>query len=463
MLINRKPKEIEEAIKQFQLAISLDDTFAMAYGQLATSYWHLFNYGNIERETAFNSMRKNIDKAMMLNNNLGYAYAALGHYYKDKDLLVTDENTKNYKEALKKAYEMEPNNPEIIMWYASSLGGDDDKSIEMYLKAEKIDPLAPIIKNNLAITYKYRKEYQKSEEVAKKNIALNPEFIASRILLIEMLTTPPNSKLGEGFIEAFKAYKKYPENLDVLKLLANLSSSLDLFKVSEEIEETITKIYPENMSFMEVKMNNLMFRKKFEEAIKFTEDFVKKIGLPNGSTPRLSFELFKFQFLGQDAEVYSDYIKKYHPIYLSDTLTTFKSEDEILVIPEIITILRKVNAPKQTADRLLKIYISTTEKEYKHNGNITKEAQYILNRLSIIAGLKGDEKLFSEIQHEIYFNRKDKNYNQLQFDLNPTFDKIRNTPEVILIFKKISDDLATMRAKAVEFLKAESVWEQYKE
>ena len=465
LLINRKPKEIEEAIKQFQLAITLDDTFAMAYGQLATSYWHLFNYGNIERETAFNNMRKNIDKAMMLNTNLGYAYAALGHYYKDKDLLVTDENTKNYKEALKKAYEMEPNNPEIIMWYANSLSGVDDKKIEMYLKAEEIDPLAPIIKNNLAITYKFRKEYHKAEEVAKKNIELNPEFVASRILLIEMLTTPPNSKLGEGFIEAFKAYKKYPESLNVLKLLADLSTSLSLFKVSEEIEETITRVYPENTSFMEVKFNNLINAKKFKEAIKFMDDVDKKTGIQIGSSAMLLGQLFKFQFLNQNAEAPYNYIKKYHPIYLSDTttLSTLKYKNEIEALPQIINIFRKVKVPKETTDRLLKIYISKTEVVYQYGGDITKETVFILNLLSNIAGLKGDGKLFYDIQNEIYFNRKNKTYSKLQFDLDPTFDKIRNAPEVKLIHKKIAEDLATMRAKAVEFLKSEGVWEQYKE
>lgn len=463
LLINRKPKDIEEAIKEFKKAISLDDKFAEAYAKIATSYSHLFSYGNINRKIAFKNMRDNVDKALLLNNNLGSAYAALGHYYKDRNQQYNEEDNNSYKEAMKKAYELEPNNPEIIMWYGNSLDADDDKRIDMYLKAHKIDPLAPVIMQNLANTYKFRKEYEKAEGYAKKNIEINPEFIRPRIFLIEMITTAPNSKLGEGFIEAYKAYKKYPENLDVLTLLANLSSNLSLFKVAEEMGETITRVYPENDSFIGVKFNNLMNRKNYKEAVKLIADFLKKINLEEGSINKLGFEIFRNQIAKKTPEVSYTYIKKHHPILFSDTLTTFQSEDMISILPDVITVFRKVNEPKQTIDRLLKIYTSKTKKDYKFNGDITKEELFTLNKMLNIAALNGDASLYSQILKERYFNRKNKNDNTTQFNSDPLFDDIRNAPEVKQIQKRIKEDLAIMRAKAVEFLKSEGIWEKYKE
>ena len=463
LLVNRKPKEIEEAIKQFKLAISLDDTFAMAYAKLATSYSHLFEYGNIKREIAFKNMRDNVDKALLLDNTLGSAYAALGHYYKDRAQQSNDDDQKSYKEAMKKAYELEPNNPEIIMWYGNSIDAEDDKRIEMYLKAHQIDPLAPVIMQNIASNYKFKKEYQKAEEYTKKNIALNPEFIGSRTFLIEMITDSPNSKLGEGFIEAYKAYQKYPENLDVLFLLANLSSDLSLFKVAEEVGETITRVYPENDSFLGVKFNNLMNRKNYEEATKFMTDYFNKINLEEGIMNRLGLEIFKNQIANQKPELLYTYIKKHHPIFFSDTLSIAASDDVILMLPEVITIFKKVNASKVTIDRLQKIYISKTEGEYKFNGDITKEEPFVLNRISTIAALTNDGKLYSEIQNELFFNRKNKVNTSLQFDFDPINDGIRNQPEVIQIHKRIKEDLAIMKVKAIEFLQAEGVWDKYKE
>tara|TARA_R110002072_G_scaffold91260_3_gene203609 strand:- start:779 stop:3043 length:2265 start_codon:yes stop_codon:yes gene_type:complete len=463
LLINRKPKDIEEAIKEFKKAISLDDKFAEAYAKIATSYSHLFSYGNINRKIAFKNMRDNVDKALLLNNNLGSAYAALGHYYKDRNQQYNEEDNNSYKEAMKKAYELEPNNPEIIMWYGNSLDADDDKRIDMYLKAHKIDPLAPVIMQNLANTYKFRKEYEKAEGYAKKNIEINPEFIRPRIFLIEMITTAPNSKLGEGFIEAYKAYKKYPENLDVLTLLANLSSNLSLFKVAEEMGETITRVYPENDSFIGVKFNNLMNRKNYKEAVKLIADFLKKINLEEGSINKLGFEIFRNQIAKKTPEVSYTYIKKHHPILFSDTLTTFQSEDMISILPDVITVFRKVNEPKQTIDRLLKIYTSKTKKDYKFNGDITKEELFTLNKMLNIAALNGDASLYSQILKERYFNRKNKNDNTTQFNSDPLFDDIRNAPEVKQIHKRIKEDLNSMKAKAVVYLKSEGIWEKYKE
>ena len=463
LLVNRKPKDIEEAIKQFQLTISLDNKFAMAYARLATSYSHLFEYGSIKREIAFKNMRDNVDKAMLLDNTLGSAYAALGHYYKERSPQYNEEDQKSYKEAMKKAYELEPNNPEIIMWYGNSIDSMDDKRIEMYLKAHQIDPLAPVVMQNLANTYKFRKEYQKAEEYAKKNIELNPEFIKSRIFLIEMITTPPNSKLGDGFIEAYKTYKKYPENLDALILLARLSSDLNLFKIAEEVGETFARVYPENDGLLGMRFNILMNRKNYKEAQQLFLKFFIENNLKEGSINRLSLEIFKNQLNNISPEVSYNYIKKHHPIYLSDTLTAFVSDDYVSMLPEVITILKNVKEPKKTIDRLLKIYISKTEEEYKFNGDITKEEQFVLSRISVIAALTNNGKLYNEIRNEIFFNRKDKFNISSQFNFDPLNDGIRNQPEIIQIFKKMEEDLAVMRAKAVAFLKAEGLWDKYKE
>jgi TolB-like protein len=463
LLINRNPKEIEAAIKQFQLAISLDITFAMAYARLATSYGHLFSYGSIKREIVFKNMRENVDKALLLDNTLGSAYAALGHYYKDKDQQFNEQNNISYKASMKKAYELEPNNPEIIMWYGNSIDADSDERIKMYLKAHQIDPLAPVIMQNMANTYKYRKEYEKATEIAKKNIELNPEFIRTRIFLIEMITTSPNSKLGEGFVEAYKTFKKHPENLDILTLLANLSSNLELFKIAEEMGEVITKVYPENDSFLGVRFNNLMNRKNYKEATKFIEDYFKKINLKEGTINSLGFEMFKNQISNQDPLISNAYIKKHHPIFFSDTITTFTSDEMYAILPDIITVFKNVKAPRKTIDKLLKIYISNVESQYEFDGDITKEKIFVLNKISNIALLKEDAKLYRKILNEIYFNRKDKFYNQHQIDLDPLYAGVKNTPEVKEIENRIKEDILFMRTKAIDFLKKEKVWEQYKE
>mgnify|MGYP000141457259 FL=1 len=459
LLINRKPKDIENAIIQFKLAITLDDQFAMAYARLATAYGHLFNYGNIKQEDAFRYMREHIDKALLIDNNLGSAYAALGHYYKDKNTIYNEDDNKNYKEAMKKAYQLAPNNPEVIMWYGNSLDADSDERVAMYLKALKIDPLAPVVLQNLANTTFFNKQYEEAEKYVKRNIEVNPEYTRARIFLIEMLTRAPNSKFGEGFIEAYKAYKKYPENLDVLTLLAMLSRELELHKVSEEMEKVLSKLYPENPAIINIKLNNLLYKGKFDEIFTYLSALFKKMNVKTGAIETLGLELFKNQISKAHPSKNFEYIKKFHPIYLSDTLTTLPDQlDNNL--PNIIVAFQQF---KQPIHNLINIYKSNTEKKYKHGGDITKEKIVVLNRIASIAVINGNAKLYNQITNEIYFNRKNKYFDLLQIELDPSFNPIRTTTEIVNIHQKIQKDKELMKSKAVNFLKNEGVWEQYKE
>jgi len=462
LLINRKPKEIEDAIVEFKKAIALDTKFAMAYARLATSYGHLFDYGNIKRDIAFKNMRKYIDKALLLNSNLGSAYAALGHYYQKRNFQFSKDDEESYKGAMKKAYELEPNNPEIIMWYGNSLDFDSVERMEVYLKAYEIDPLAPVLLNNLTMTSQAIGEYKKAEEFAKKNIELNPDYIRARITLIEMITSEPNSKFGEGFIEAHKAYKKYPKHLDVLDLLAGLSSRLGLHKFAQDIGETITKVYPDNDSNLVVNFNILMNKGNFPDAIKLLDKLLNKMNLKEGSENRLNLELFH-SMVANESEKMIDYIEKHHPIYFSDTLTVL-SENLNNSIPEVVSFLRKGDKEYSASiTRLIKLLTSVIEKEYKFKGDITKEKNGVLWKLDKIAAITGDAKSFVAIINEQYFNRKIKNFNFIQFDIDPIYDDIKNTPEVKELLKRINEDKDIMRAKAVAYLKEEGLWSKYKE
>ena len=463
LLINRNPKEIEKAIVEFKKAISFDNTFALAYARLATSYGHLYNYGNLKKEIAYKIMRDNVDKALLINNNLGAAYAALGHYYKNRAILSNKDDNESYKEAMKKAYALEPNNPEILMWYGNSLEFDSDERVKMYLKAHEIDPLAPIILDNLTSTSFARKEYKKAEMYAKKNIELNPEFIRSRIFLIQMLSRAPNSKLGEGFIEAYKAYQKYPESLDVFELLADLSSDLGLFKVAEEIEATFSKLYPENRSFFAVKFTNLMNRHKYLEAQNFALNVFFGGNLNIGSAQRLKFEFFKHMNSPKEPEAMKNYLLKHHPIFFSDTLTVL-TEDLNSSVLEVVALLKKDKKKyHKTITRLVGLRKMEIENEFKFGGDITQEENSLLWKLGDLHAITNNVESFVAIKKEEYFKRKSKNFNIIQFGKNPIYEEIKNAPEVISLLKRIKEDNDRMIAKAVAYLKEQGLWDKYKE
>jgi hypothetical protein len=68
-----------------------------------------------------------------------------------------------------------------------------------------------------------------------------------------------------------------------------------------------------------------------------------------------------------------------------------------------------------------------------------------------------------EIVNEIHFNRKNVSVHSLQFDLDPLYNGIRNTNKVKEVFKRIREDIDSMKDKAIVYLKSEGLWSKYKE
>lgn len=245
LLVNRNPKEIEQAIKEFEKAIAFDKDFAMAYAKLSIAYYHYISYAYFDQEKGSFEMRKNADKALLLNNTLGIAYAALGHYYTEKS------DFDNAILALKKAYELDPNDAEIVMWYASRLPFRDDKELKtkLYKEAYEKDPLAPIVINNLAMDYRFNGDYEKAQQLIEENVRINPNYITGRIAFIDMLANEPNGKLDEAFIATYKAYTELPNDLKILEALYNYAIVLNINYLAEELNTKIQKLYPNNPGY----------------------------------------------------------------------------------------------------------------------------------------------------------------------------------------------------------------------
>ena len=73
---SRQPKDLETAIVKYKQAINLDPSFALAHARLAKAYSHLFDYGDLAYESMIELMNDHINKALIINDQLGQAYLA---------------------------------------------------------------------------------------------------------------------------------------------------------------------------------------------------------------------------------------------------------------------------------------------------------------------------------------------------------------------------------------------------
>ena len=154
---------------------------------------------------------------------------------------------------------------------------------------------------------------------------------------------------------------------------------------------------------------------------------------------------------------------KIYPKAVSDTVSLITDIEMHDYFPETLVMLEKSGEVKQDK-KIKELYFSAIKKNFKHDGDITKESVMVLNLLqSYYTGTNEAEK-YVEILKELYFGRKEKNFNSsLDLILVSFSSTILNNPIYKEIRKRIDEDINTMKANAIKYLKSEGVWDNYKE
>ena len=458
---NKQSKDLEKAIIYFKYAITLDPKFSLAYSHLALAYVGLKKFGSLDHQEAISAIKNNAEKAVLLDNQSGTAYIAVANSFE------VQRKFDKMKEAIKKAYALEPNNPEILLYYADSAVEDNlALQIELAEKAYRIDPLSPSVIEYLGKINYINEDYLKAIKFTKKNIAINPNYIRAHGNLSWKLREEPYGKLDEAFITAYKAYQQFPEDFDIIGVFAITAMELSFFDLSDDLIKKMTLLYPENMDTYHIREVNYFYQK---ETANFAKTFNKKLvkyHIKRDQYDPISTRIASLYYLGKTAEAL-DYLKTYHPIYLSDSISaplpavTNQNRSNFPVfnminISSIAAILKHSGDLKQ-ARHLTKLYGNTLRSKFEYQGDLKKEKTRLLYYYKEWACLSGDGKLASEILEEIYFNRKNKG--SIYINLHGiTTDLISETPEFKATEAKISKDIEIMREEAILFLKAEGNW-----
>ena len=462
---NKQSKDLEKAIIYFKYAITLDPKFSLAYSHLALAYVGLKDFGSLDHQEAISAIKNNAEKAVLLDNQSGTAYIAVANSFE------VQRKFDKMKEAIKKAYALEPNNPEILLYYAESAVEDNlALQIELAEKAYRIDPLSPSVIEYLGKINYINEDYLKAIKFTKKNIAINPNYIRAHGNLSWKLREEPYGKLDEAFITAYKAYQQFPEDFDIIGVFAITAMELSFFDLSDDLIKKMTLLYPENMDTYHIREVNYFYQK---ETANFAKTFNKKLvkyHIKRDQYDPISTRIASLYYLGKTAEAL-DYLKTYHPIYLSDSISaplsavTNQNESNFPVnaivfnmrnLSSIAAILKHSGDLKQ-ARHLTKLFGNDVRSKFKYQGDLKKEKTTLLYYYKEWACLSGDGKLASEILEEIYFNRKNKG--SIYFNLHGiTTDLISEAPEFKATEAKISKDIEIMREEAILFLKAEGNW-----
>jgi hypothetical protein len=233
---------------------------------------------------------------------------------------------------------------------------------------------------------------------------------------------------------------------------------LSFFDVSDDLIEKMTLLYPENRIIYSLKAENYLHQNEFVNAVKTNNKYLVEYHIKRDQNDPISTRIASFYYLEKTAEALN-YLKTYHPIYLSDTIATVPYQN-MKGLASIAAILKHSGDLKQ-AKYLTSLYGDFISAKFEYHGDLKKEKTELLYTYKEWASLSGDGKLASEILEEIYFNRKSKGgvYSNLH---DITTALISEAPEFKAIQAKISKDIEIMRDKAILFLKAEGDWPLHK-
>jgi tetratricopeptide (TPR) repeat protein len=176
----REPAALEKSKALFEEAIDLDPTYAQAWVGLADAWTALGSYFVVPPEDAHPRARAAAERALQINADLAEAHVSLAstladHYW-DWDGAALH---------FARAVELSPSYATAHLWYAELLERQArfEEMLVEALKAETLDPLAPVTLHVVGKALFYLERYDESIAQYQKIMRLHPQYEAALLHL----------------------------------------------------------------------------------------------------------------------------------------------------------------------------------------------------------------------------------------------------------------------------------------
>ncbi len=168
----------QQILDEYNKAVSLDPTFALAYTGLADLFMRRGNgLSGAESQDAYKKAKSYAQKALELDGDLAEAHNSLGRIKR-----TADWDWQGAEKDFKRAIELDPNNAMALAWYAQMLSSlsRHDEALANIKRAIEIDPISPSVTGILFPVIEGRGDFDEGLRLSKEAYLFDKENNNSR-------------------------------------------------------------------------------------------------------------------------------------------------------------------------------------------------------------------------------------------------------------------------------------------
>lgn len=171
-LLNRTSKELKQALVLFERATELDPNYALAYVGQADTLALLYEYSTLSQKEMLARGEPLIAKALLIDPLLAEAHTSKAQYLSDRG------EYKAAEQSFKHSLTLNPNYATSYHWYTNLLNDLDrnQDALALSRKAALLDPMSPVIQNNIGWSLWFLGENYQALEQFKRVIEFAPDF-----------------------------------------------------------------------------------------------------------------------------------------------------------------------------------------------------------------------------------------------------------------------------------------------
>jgi tetratricopeptide (TPR) repeat protein len=229
--------DFEKSLEYFHQAIEKDPTYALAYAGISLIYNWLGSSGFLSPKDAFPRAQEAAEKALEMDETLGFAHSALGatKYQYDWDWEAAERE-------YKRAVELDPNDAVVHNWYSIYLSamGRYEEAIAECKRAQELDPLSLEISWWLGTIFILMRQTDRAIEEYKKILEMDPNYFPALQYLA--LVYAGEAMYDEAIVEAQKLLDLRGRNQETLPTLGIIYSFSGKKDNAKEILDELLEI-----------------------------------------------------------------------------------------------------------------------------------------------------------------------------------------------------------------------------